>query len=112
MHQANDLMAPLNKRPPHSLVTITISATVVLEGELDCSTEGEVRRRIARLAESADVIRIDARKVAFIDAAGVRELLLAKRDALMKGTSVTLEVSRRGPVERLVEITGLSDLIA
>jgi anti-anti-sigma factor len=112
MHQANDLMPPLNKRSPRSLVTMTVNATLVLEGDLDCSTEREVTRRIARLVESADVIRIDARKVSFIDAAGVRTLLLAKREALKNGTSVTLEISRRGAVERLCEITGLSDLIA
>ena len=112
MHQANDLMSPLITTPSRSLVTTTVSATLVLEGELDCSTEREVTRRIARLVESADAIRIDARKVAFIDAAGVRGLLVAKREALKNGTSVTLEVSRRGPVERLCEITGLSDLIA
>jgi anti-anti-sigma factor len=105
-------MPTLNNMPPHSLVSITVSATLVLEGELDCSTEREVTRRIARLVESADVIRIDARKVAFIDAAGVRTLLRAKREALENGTTVTLEVSPRGPVERLCEITDLSDLIA
>ena len=113
MKQLDDTISSVNAR--HSddpLVAMTVTATVVLDGELDCSTEREVRRRIARLAESSDVIGIDTRHVDFIDAAGVRTLLLAKHDALQNGAMVTVDVARPGPVARLFEITGLSDYLA
>lgn len=91
-----------------AILTMTVSATVVLDGELDCSTEREVERRIARLAESADVICVDARQVAFIDAAGVRTLLLAERDALENGATMTMRISSPGPVERVFKLVGLT----
>jgi anti-anti-sigma factor len=112
MYQLNDTISPVSVRDENeSRVTITVIATVAIEGELDCSTEREVTRRIERLAESSDVIRIDARQVGFIDAAGVRTLLQAKRSALQNGATVTVEVASPGPVERMLHITGLRDCI-
>ena len=90
-------------------LTITVNATVVLDGELDCSTEREITRRISRLVESADVIHIDARQVAFMDSAGVRTLVLAKRDAVKNGTTLTVEISRPGPLERIFGVAGLNE---
>jgi anti-anti-sigma factor len=113
MHQLNDTISPVSDLlEDGSLVTILVTATVVLDGELDCSTEREVTRRIARLVESSDVIRIDTRDVDFIDAAGVRTLLVAKRNALENGAAVTVEFTSPGPVARLLQITGLSDCLA
>ena len=112
MDQLDDTISLVSARNGDgSLVTITVTATVVLDGELDCSTEREVSRRIARLVESSDEIRIDTRHVDFIDAAGVRTLLLAKRDALQNGATVTVEVASAGPVDRLLHITGLRDCL-
>jgi len=102
-------ISPLKERVADaSLVTITVTAIVVLDGELDCSTEREITRRIARLAESSDVVHIDARQVAFIDAAGVRTLLLAKRDALANGATIDVQIASQSAVERMLQITGLT----
>ena len=101
--QASSVTAPVKE----AILTMTVSATVVLDGELDCSTEREVTCRIGRIAEWADVIHIDARQVAFIDAAGVRTLLLAKRDALRNGATIEVQISRPGPVERTFHVAGL-----
>jgi anti-anti-sigma factor len=90
------------------LLTMTVSAVVVLDGELDYSTERAVTRRIARLAETADVIEIDTRPVTFIDAAGVRTLRLAKRSVVDNGATMKVQVSRPGPVERVFALVGLS----
>jgi anti-anti-sigma factor len=90
------------------LVTVTVSATMVLDGELDCSTERELERRMSRLAESADVIQIDTRQVSFIDAAGVRTLVLAKQDLVEHGATVTVQISRPGPVQRILHLVGLT----
>jgi anti-sigma B factor antagonist len=91
------------------LMTISVSASVVLDGELDCSTERELDCRISRLAELADGIQIDARQVSFIDAAGVRMLVLARRDLVMNGGTMTVQISRPGPVQRIFRLVGLSD---
>jgi anti-anti-sigma factor len=90
-------------------MTMTVSATVVLDGELDCSTERKLEGSISRLAELADVVRIDARQVSFIDAAGVRTLLLAKRDLVKNGGTITVQISRPGPVQRILQLAGLPD---
>jgi anti-anti-sigma factor len=91
------------------VVTITVSATVVLDGELDCSTDRTLGGKISALAELADVVEIDARQVSFIDAAGVRALLLAKRDLVKNGATMTVRISRPGPVQRILQLVGLTD---
>ena len=63
----------------------------------------------ARLAETADVIQVDARQIAFIDAAGVRTLQLAKRRVVENGATMTVQVLRSGPVPRVFELVGLTD---
>ena len=108
MKTINARVSSANDTATEAILTLTVSATVVLDGELDCSTERQVQCRIGRLAESADVIHVDARQVAFIDAAGVRTLLLAKRDALANGAAITLQISIPGPVERVFQLTGLN----
>jgi anti-anti-sigma factor len=97
-------------RPPHDepLVAITVNVVVTLDGELDRSVEGEVTSRIALATHSADRVQVDARRVAFIDAAGVRALLLSKRYALDHGARLTVQFSRPGPVERLLQLVGLA----
>jgi anti-anti-sigma factor len=108
MNRIDDQAKSVNAALTHAILTMTVAAAVVLDGELDCSTERQVQCRIARLAESADVIHIDARHVSFIDAAGVRTLLLAKRDALANGATIRVQISSPGPVERIFQLTGLT----
>jgi anti-anti-sigma regulatory factor len=64
--------------------------------------------RIERRRDYADVIRIDARQVAFIDAAGVRTLLLAKQDTFRNAATLTVQISSPGPVERTFQLAGLN----
>jgi anti-anti-sigma factor len=91
-------------------VTVTVGATVRLDGELDCSTERMLTRRITRLAESAEAIHIDARGVSFIDAAGLRTLLFSQRLAHENGVRLTLAPS--GPIKRLVKMFESTDLLS
>jgi anti-anti-sigma factor len=112
MERLKDRLAPESDRVGDgSTVTIKVTASVMLGGELDCSTEREVTCRIARLVESSDEILIDTRQIEFIDAAGVRTLLLAKRKALQQGATLTVEVTSAGPVARLLGITGLRECL-
>jgi anti-anti-sigma factor len=90
------------------LLAITVNVVVSLDGDLDRSVEGEVTGRIALAMHSADFINVDARHVGFIDAAGIRTLLLSKQNALDHGVTMTVQFSRPGPVERLLQLLGLA----
>ena len=90
------------------LLAISVNVVVTLDGELDRSVEGEVTSGIALATHSADSIQIDARHVSFIDAAGVRALLLSKQYAVEHGATFTVQFSRPGPVERLLQLVGLA----
>jgi len=97
-------------RPPlvDPLLAITVNVVVRLDGDLDHSVESEVTGRIALAAQLADCIQVDARHVAFIDAAGIRTLLMCKQNALDHGVTLTVQYSRPGPVERLLQLLGLA----
>jgi anti-anti-sigma regulatory factor len=43
-----------------------------------------------------------------MDTAGIRTLVLARRDALSSGATLTVEILRPGPLERIFEIAGLN----
>jgi anti-anti-sigma factor len=98
-------------RPPpvDSSLAITVSVVVTLDGELDRSVEDDVTSRIAIATQWADFVHVDARQVRFIDAAGVRALLLSKQYASDQGAVLTVQFSRPGPVERLLQLLGLGN---
>ena len=89
-------------------LAITVNVVVSLDGDLDRAVEGEVTGRIALAMHSADFVEVDARRVAFIDGAGIRTLLLSKQNALDHGVTLTVQFARPGPVERLLELLGLA----
>jgi len=93
------------------LLAITVNVVVSLDGDLDHSVETEVSGRITQAAQLADCIQVDARHVAFIDAAGIRTLLMCKQNALGHGVTLTVLYSRPGPVERLVQLLGLASWV-
>jgi anti-anti-sigma factor len=90
-------------------MAITVNVVVTLDGDLDRSVEDDVTSRIAIATHSADFIQVDARQVGFIDAAGVRALLLSKQYAADQGAVLTVRFSRPGPVERLLKLLGLGN---
>ena len=90
------------------LLAISVNVVVTLDGELDRSVEGEVTSGIAFATHSADSIHVDVRHVSCIDAAGVRALLLSKQYAVEHGATLTVQFSRPGPVERLLQLVGLA----
>ena len=106
--QESDRQVNINDPP----LSITVDAIVILRGELDRSVEDEVTRRVAVAAESADRIEIDALAVTFFDAAGVRAFLLSKQNAFDHGVSVSFRFARPGPVERVLQMLGLTHLFA
>lgn len=100
----------------HESITVTTSRNgdtevVVLAGELDLHSSGELTATIARVLDTAPAaIGIDARGLTFADSAGLRALLLARSDAEARGVGLRLtHVSE--PLDRLLEMTGLREVL-
>ncbi|GAC1651893.1 MAG: anti-sigma factor antagonist BldG [Vulcanimicrobiaceae bacterium] len=78
-----------------------------LKGSLDLATSPTVRAALVEAAgEGKHEIIVDLTRVEFIDSTGLGALIGGHRRALENGGSVSL-VTNEGPIERLLNITGL-----
>jgi anti-anti-sigma regulatory factor len=57
-------------------------------------------------------MRVDANAIRFLDASGVRSLLLARQTAEDHGLFFTLGMSSPGPVCRILSLCGLAEWFA
>ena len=82
---------------------------VVVRGEVDVATVGEVQRMLDELRSEGwrDVV-VDLREVRFLDSTGLSLLLTADRAARRDGWDFSI-VDGSAPVSRLFELTGLSE---
>jgi anti-sigma B factor antagonist len=80
-------------------------ADVALRGELDLATIPVAERAVAKIAEGADTLVLDLRRLTFIDSSGLRLILTTAEK--WGGDSRQLFIVR-GPaqVERVFELTG------
>lgn len=94
-------------------------AVVQLGGELDLHGSDRLTAEVKRLLhddspQSAkrriERVEIDARELTFADSAGLRAVLLARNEAQTTGATFTV-VAVSAPVERVIEMAGLSDLL-
>jgi anti-sigma B factor antagonist len=82
---------------------------IVLRGELDLSTVGQVQEALERVEEaSPPVLVVDLSKLAFLDSTGLRCLVTADERARDQGRRFVIV---RGPdaVQRVFSITGLEE---
>jgi anti-anti-sigma factor len=86
-------------------------ATVTIRGELDCATAPSLRAALEDLDAVARVVRIDLSAADFMDCAGVGVLVVSHRRLSRRGGGLVLD-SPSGPVRRVLELTGLLDMIA
>ena len=88
------------------------TTTLILVGEVDCSSAPRLRRRIgAELAAGTNTLVLDLAGVSFLDASGIGVLVGGlRRTREAGGDLVVLRASRA--VERVFEVTGLSSLLA
>jgi anti-anti-sigma factor len=85
------------------------TAVVSLPGEIDVTNAAEVLALItAVLAPGVTVVVADLTATRFCDSAGLRHLLLAHRQAVRGGARLRLVIPPRGPVGRVVELTGIN----
>jgi len=94
-------------------VTITDEGDTVvsLEGELDHEGVQMIEDVVARAAAAAQGrLVLDAEAVTFVDSAGLRLILQTQMSVTSRQVGFTLE-HPSGNVVRLLELTGLDDLI-
>jgi anti-sigma B factor antagonist len=82
------------------------SRIVTVSGEIDLASAPKLET--ALVPESDQTVIVDLLEVGFMDSTGLRSLLSA-RDALEEGGGRLLLVFGEGPVERILELTGLTD---
>lgn len=86
-------------------------AVVTLVGALDLHTADELAAALAgALGPGVSRVELDAAGLDFADSAGLRALLAARAEANAAGRSFGV-VHARGSLARLIEITGLSELL-
>src|SRR3954470_7189487 len=81
---------------------------MLVQGEIDLADERPLIDEVDRVLGTGDgfVVELDLRDVAFIDSSGLRALLLLRR---AHGDRVLLG-ARSAPVQRVLEIAGLTEL--
>lgn len=86
----------------------TGAVTVRVAGELDLHTADRLRDDLLGLGEDARVVHLDCSGVEFLDSSGIRAILAARLELAER----PLVISSASPVvERLLDITGLRDLL-
>jgi anti-anti-sigma factor len=87
---------------------VTAEARVALEGELDYRTEALTRSLLTEAMERGDTatVVVDCCAVTFIDSAGIRELVRAKRQLDARGRRFRIE-NLHGTPRRALEIASL-----
>jgi anti-anti-sigma factor len=84
------------------------SAVVVVAGELDLATVGELESALQSLAKTKRAVTLDLRELRFVDSTGLRLILEIDAMARQDGFNFALV---RGPetVQRIFAITGMED---
>ena len=85
-------------------------ATVRLAGELDLASRGIVYRALQEAASGCAETVLDLSRVKFIDAAGLRCLLTAQRDARAASHRLSIRRPHRA-IRRLLDLTGMLPLL-
>lgn len=81
-------------------------------GELDVHTAPALGQAVADAFEGgATSLEIDAGGLAFCDSSGIQVLVQARERALAQGGAVKL-TNAKGPVEKVLSVTGLLDLFS
>lgn len=82
------------------------SRTITVSGEIDLASAPKLET--ALVAQPDQTVIVDLLEVGFMDSTGLRSLLSA-RDALEEGGGRLILVFDEGPVERILDLTGLTD---
>jgi anti-anti-sigma factor len=87
-------------------------AVLRVGGELDVHTAPTLVAAIAQAFDAgATSLEIDAAGLQFCDSSGIQVLVQAREQALAQGGAVKV-VNARGPVEKVLTVTGLLELFS
>lgn len=85
---------------------------VAVSGEVDVCTEGLLQRVLLQIMrERSARIFLDVSGVSFMDCAGLRALLTARRRAELRGGYMRL-IATSAAVRRIIELTGAHEALA
>jgi len=84
---------------------------VTLYGEHDLSTATELAEQLEQLVDAGERVVVDLSKVDYIDSSVLNNLVRANARARTHGLRLTLQIGTAAVVGRIVEITGLRDLL-
>jgi anti-anti-sigma factor len=102
--------------PPPGRLGITTESdngavTLVLEGELDLASVGELEQRLAQAqAQTPARVIVDLRRLAFIDSSGLRTIIQADANARAQGSELVLRPGSDS-VQRVFELTGALEVL-
>lgn len=98
---------------PDNSAAPTSPAVVSLPAEIDVTNAGEILPLVtAALAPGVTVVIANLTGTRFCDSAGLRNLLLAHREAARAGVQLRLVIPPDGAVGRVTELTGISRFVA
>ena len=92
--------------PPEPTESTPGDLLLVVSGEVDLATVPELRRRLGGADDRSTELTVDLSAVTFIDCAGLRPLLEARRRQRARGGRLLL-MSPSWAVVRLLQFTGL-----
>jgi anti-anti-sigma factor len=99
--------------PPHLAVQHVVRVRehkLVLTGELDMASAPYLAAAVARIDMSRNTFLVlDLRNLAFIDASGIRAILVTQELCAERGSTFILVPGEQEQVQRVFEICGLLD---
>jgi anti-sigma B factor antagonist len=87
-----------------------VATVVTVRGEVDLETSGELSAALAGIDPGTEV-HVDLAAVEYLDSSGLRVLLTAKDDLARDG-GILRVTAVSNIVARLIEITGVDDLLS
>ena len=80
---------------------------IVLDGELDASSVGEVAVKLRRLVENrAERLVVDLERVSYLDSAGINLLFAVSGELAARQQQLHLVVGEGSPIKRTLKIVG------
>ena len=99
-------------------IDLTIAASVArgwhvltVTGELDLASSPLLTQRLQAVPDSA-AVALDLSEVTFIDSSGLGAIVSANGRLTDRGGRLAVIAPERGPVDRLVALTGLDQIVA
>ena|SRR5258706_9311535 len=100
---------PTDAHLMHIVTRIDNTICMTLSGQLDLVVEDQLAEVVAEAASPPEIeaLHFDLTAITFIDSSGLRGLIRSSQMALDRDLAFTVEFTEKGPVARLLDVTGL-----